>query len=176
MLCQCRNKFTILCGNWWYNLNNEVCEYSLYFHLFGIRQLGQGANEDCRLFWRIMPIILAEPYHNHMAPVCPAKLLTVWWTNGVLVRAGVGSERVYKSVISHSKNMRSWSYISTLFLLHIISLWNALLHTVHCFTSWTVGTVWFLILDSVSVYCTGVLRKAVSIAGNTEQSALYYCL
>jgi hypothetical protein len=69
-----------------------------------------------------MPIILAEPDHNRMAPVCPAKLLTVWRMNGVLVRAGVGSEQAYTSVISHSKNMGSCSYISTLFLLHIMSL------------------------------------------------------
>jgi hypothetical protein len=113
--------------------------------------------EDCSLFWRIRPIILSEPDHNHMAPVCPAKLLTVWRTNGVLVRAGVGSKRDYKSVISHSKNMGSWSYVSTSFLLHVVSLWNALLHTVHCFTSLTVGTMWFFVLDSVTVYCTAVL-------------------
>jgi len=60
-----------------------------------------------------MPIILSEPDHNHMAPLCPAKLLTVRRTNGALVRAGVGSKRDYKSVISHSKNMGLWSYVST---------------------------------------------------------------
>ena len=85
-----------------------------------------------------MLVSLAEPNYDRVSPVCPAKLLTVWHTNGVLVWAGVWSKRADKSVISHSKNMGLWSYVSTSFLLHIVSLWNALLHT---FTSLTKNFV-----------------------------------
>ena len=120
-------------------------------------QVAQGATENCILFWNIMPLSLAGAGHNLMAPVCPAKLLTVWFTNGILVWAGVGSKHAYKSVISHSKNRDSYPFISTLILLHVVSLWNALVHIVQCFTSLSVGTLWFLIFDSVSVYCTGDL-------------------
>ena len=60
-----------------------------------------------------MLVSLAEPNYDRVSPVCPAKLLTVWHTNGVLVWAGVWSKRADKSVISHFKK-----WVCGLMLVH----------------------------------------------------------